>query len=53
MAQKKMKSEKKVGGEAEVDGIGAEVFKAEAGEEGIDLEHDEYVLLTCFSILLR
>lgn len=53
MAQKKMKSEKKVDREAEVDGIGAEIFKAEAGGEGIDLECDEYVLLTPLSILLR
>ncbi|KAF6219941.1 hypothetical protein HO133_003766 [Letharia lupina] len=41
MAQKKMKSEKKVDREAEVDGIGAEIFKAEAGGEGIDLECDD------------
>ncbi|KAF6238768.1 hypothetical protein HO173_003275 [Letharia columbiana] len=41
VAQKKIKLEKKADGKAEVDGIGAEVFKAEAGGEGIDLERDD------------
>ncbi|KAF6232265.1 hypothetical protein HO173_009648 [Letharia columbiana] len=49
MAQKKMKLEKKIDREAEVDGIGAEIFKAEAGGEGIDLECDDSLRRRCLS----
>lgn len=33
---------------ADADGIGAEIFKTEEeGEEGVDLERDEYVFQLC------